>query len=222
MNRLDSALQAELSAVMVPRYEPLSLLDSDGQRLLLAQDGIHCEIRRAWLHAILPDAKLTMRVPYGEVPDLLKIGVRSRDLVAHIARFIQEAKQRTHREHAAWMCFQPESQSLDYFAPTIESAGAAHIRYQRPSARPDYLPAIDCHSHALLPAFFSTTDDSDDAGDDAKLAFVVGNVDRAIPTVVMRLSAFGLVRDLSEWVVSLLNNGGVPATLGELTERTHD
>ena len=28
MNRLDSVLQAELSTVMVPRFEPLSLLDS--------------------------------------------------------------------------------------------------------------------------------------------------------------------------------------------------
>ena len=96
--------------------------------------------------------------------------------------------------------------AVGYIEPEIISRSEGHIRYHRPDATPRCLPVVDVHSHGILPAFFSGTDERDDRTDDAKLAFVVGNLDKAEVTVTMRFVGFGLSLDLSEWAASILDN----------------
>ena len=56
------------------------------------------------------------------------------------------------------------------------------------------------------PSFFSATDERDDSTDDAKLAFVVGDLDKAVPSIKMRFVGFGLSVDLSAWCESICHN----------------
>ena len=59
--------------------------------------------------------------------------------------------------------------------------------------------------HGIYDAGFSAVDDTDD--DDTKLAIVVGNCDRANPTIAARLCLQGTHHDFSEWVEQLLYTG---------------
>jgi PRTRC genetic system protein A len=80
---------------------------------------------------------------------------------------------------------------------------------------------VDVHSHGILPAFFSGTDERDDRTDDAKLAFVVGNLDKTEVSVTMRFVGFGLTLELSEWAASILHNDGLPSNTEMGAENDH-
>ncbi|MFA5186765.1 MAG: Mov34/MPN/PAD-1 family protein [Patescibacteria group bacterium] len=48
---------------------------------------------------------------------------------------------------------------------------------------------VDMHSHGLMSAFFSSTDDRDDHG--LGIYVVVGNLDERIPTAMLRVGVYG-------------------------------
>lgn len=220
MNQLDLVLQTVCPTVMVGRYEPLALLDSDGHRFLMAEDGVHVEVLRPWLHVISKVSEVAVKMPYGQVPALFKINLHRRALAAGLRRFIGRAAELAPDEHAAWLTFDPDQGAIGYVEPLVISRGREHIQYRRPDATPSCLPVVDCHSHGTSPAFFSGTDDKDDRTDDAKLAFVVGNLDQPTPSVAMRLSMMGLSIDLSEFVRSILDHS--PAATDGGTENEDD
>ena len=206
---LDAVLQTACPCVMVPRYEPLALLREDSHRFLAAGDGLYVEVRRPWVHAILRVVASPIPLPYGLPPPLFNIGVSQADLRCLLHRFIEDARRACPQEVAAWVTFDPVGKRFGYEVPEVLSSGNEHIQYRRIDAGPNCLPMIDCHSHGVLPAFFSKTDNVDDLNDDAKLAVVVGNLDRQTPSVAMRFSGFGLTVDLSDWVTPLLYTDGV-------------
>ncbi len=216
MNKLDTLLQSTCPCVMCPRYEPLELLAADSHRFLIAGDGLYCEVRRPWIHAILKVTSSPIPLPYGQPPELFDLRVHRQDLIAGLGRFIERSRVVAPLEHAAWLTFDPVRNKLDYIEPEVISQGRGHIRYHRPDATPDCLPILDCHSHGNLPegAFFSGEDDGDDLGDDAKLAFVVGNLDQPEVSVVMRFVGFGLTVDLTDFCHQLLYAGGIHNRIG--------
>ena len=68
---------------------------------------------------------------------------------------------------------------MNYVELAIFSRGTAHITTSTaPSSPRRACRCVDCHNHGNSSRFFSDTDDADDLSDDAKLAFVVGNLDR--------------------------------------------
>ena len=69
--------------------------------------------------------------------------------------------------------------------------------------------AIDLHSHGLAPAYFSATDDQDDAGA-VKISGVFGNLDQPVPTVALRLCLLGLFIPLTVPAAKIFE--AVPAT----------
>ena len=79
----------------------------------------------------------------------------------------------------------------------------------------------DVHSHGSFSAYFSGVDQVDDLNDDAKLAFVVGNLDQPTPSVAMRFVGLGLSISLSEWIGALLYDFGIASTHAKETQ-THD
>ena len=107
-------------------------------------------------------------------------------------------------EHAAWLTFDPAQSAVGYIEPEVISRSADHIKYHRPDATVNCLPVVDAHSHGILPAFFSGTDEEDDRTDDAKLAFVVGNLDKPEVSIAMRFIGFGLSLDISDWAAGIL------------------
>ena len=204
VNPLDATLQAACPCVMVPRYEPLALLGDDSHRFLIGGDALYVEVRRPWIHAILKVTDSPVPLPYGQPPALFSINLHRRALVGGLQHFVRQARDVSPLEHAAWLTFDPVQMAVGYTEPQVISRGEGHILYHRPDATARCLPVVDCHSHGFLPAFFSGTDERDDRTDDAKLAFVVGNLDQPRVTITMRFVGFGLSLDLSEWVSSIL------------------
>ena len=206
MNPLDACLQAACPVVMVPRYEELVLLAEDGHRFLAATDGLYMEVRRPWLHAILLVAASPMPLPYGEAPQVFKLHLHHATLAPALARFIEHARETSPKEAAAWVTFSPPDGALGYVLPEVIENSAGYIQYYRPAATASCLPMLDMHSHGAFPAFFSSTDETDDRNDDMKLAFVVGNLDQPEVTVAMRLVGLGVSQDLSEFAVRILDS----------------
>jgi PRTRC genetic system protein A len=205
MNPLDNALQGACPCVMVPRYEPLTLLAEDSHRFLIAGSGLFVECRRPWIHATLKVVGSPIPLPYGEPPSLFEIKLHRPALVSGLQHFIRRAREASPLEHAAWMTYDSVQGAMGYVEPEVISRGAAHIQYHRPDVTATSLPVVDCHSHGVLPAYFSDVDERDDRTDDAKLAFVVGNLDLPTPSVAMRFVGFGLSIDLSEWIASIFH-----------------
>jgi len=204
MNPLDLTLQTACPCVMVPRYESLALLDDDSHRFLAAGDGLYVEVRRPWIHAIIKVMDSPIPLPYGQPPALFSINLHRRALVDSLQCFIRQARESSPMEHAAWLTVDPLQSTMGYVEPAVISRGAGHVIYHRPDASASCLPIVDCHSHGADHAYFSGVDEDDDRTDDAKLAFVAGNLNQPIPSVVMRFVGFGLSVDLTEWVASLL------------------
>lgn len=223
MNMLDATLQAACPCVMCPRYEPLTTLKEDTHRFLICGDGLHVEVRRPWIHAILKVMDSPIPLPYGQPPKVFALYVHSRALIGGLQHFIRRAREVSPLEHAAWLTFDPIQMAVGYVEPALISQGAGHIQYHRPDATACCLPVVDCHSHGNLPqgAFFSNEDDADDMIDDAKLAFVVGNLDKPEVSVVMRFVGFGLSLDLSDWLRALMYDGDM-TTETELGSDSHD
>src|SRR5574337_1932179 len=81
MNVLDATLQAACPCVMCPRYEPLTFLEGDSHRFLVASDGLYVEVRRPWIHAILKVVDSPIPLPYGQPPRQFSINLHRSDLV---------------------------------------------------------------------------------------------------------------------------------------------
>lgn len=70
-------------------------------------------------------------------------------------------------------------------APKGQDASAVHLRYSMPQSGPVLL---DVHSHHGMEAYFSATDDRDDAG--LSVSAVIGTI-YTRPTIVTRINVFG-------------------------------
>ena len=207
MNSLDSILQSVAPMVMVPRYESLTPIRPNSHRFLSCADGIYLEVHRPWIHGVFKISDLAIKLPYGQVEPRFALNIYSDTFMAALSEFIQEARTTSPVEHAAWLTYHPNQEvTLQYCAPRVISSSNGHIRYERPDASAECLPAFDCHSHGATPAYFSRTDNHDDLKDDLKIAIVVGNLDKEIPSIVARLVGMGLNVNLSEWVQSLVQN----------------
>lgn len=222
MNPLDTALQAACPCEMVPRYEELIPLTEDSHRFLIGGDALYVEVRRPWLHAILKVVDSPIPLPYGTPKPLFAMSLQKRALLGGLQHFISRAREASPVEHAAWLTYDPGQGAVGYTEPEVISRSEGHIQYHRPDASPSCLPVVDCHSHGVAPAFFSATDERDDSTDDAKLAFVVGDLDKPSPSIKMRFVGFGLSVDLSAWAVSLWNNDNLPSNGATEEELNHD
>jgi PRTRC genetic system protein A len=201
MNALDTNLQTLCPTVMVPRFEILPDLQVCGHRFLACKDGLWLEARRSWLHARLPVAPSPIPLPYG-TPAVAVEFTFGQDLVDLLRLFISESQAAFPKEHAAWLLWNDVERCLEYEPVRILDQGSSHIRYERPADKVGWHPCVDLHSHGIHDAGFSAVDDTDD--DDTKLAIVVGNCDRANPTLAARLCLQGTHHDFSEWVEQLL------------------
>ena len=195
-NHLDEVLQTVCPTVMVPRYEALLPLESNGHRFLAAGDGLYAEIRRPWVRSVFRIAKSVTPLPYGKISASTHFSLDRGQFSELIGRFILEAREVSPKEHATWLSFE-DGDGLAYEPVAVESSSSGHICYHRPDVTGKRVLAVDLHSHGRAPAFWSTTDNHDD-NDDAKLAIVFGNLDAPQPTVMARFLALGVTIDFSE------------------------
>ncbi len=198
---LDLMLYRASPAVCVPQHGAFETLEANGHRYLVADDGLWLECRRPWLHLIWPigttapeNLVSTHITPFGHLTPTVKIAFGR---VPHL--FIQgmaaSGRQCLPNECGGWVAWE---HSIDGAEPRlvwtkegqdVGTPGALH--YARPEHTANLSPCIDLHTHGTAPAFFSATDDQDDAHD-VKIAIVIGNLDQPIPTIAARLCCLGV------------------------------
>ncbi|QTD91785.1 PRTRC system protein A [Burkholderia anthina] len=197
---LDEALFDSAPVAAVPRHAEFAPLLDIGHRFLLAAEGLFVEIRRPWLHLIQPIAPIeagSPRPPYGAIePKIEFVFGRLGAAAPHFRRFGEDARGASPNEHAAWIVWDNEKQELAYRDLEIGSTTPGSITFKRPTLADHESLVIDLHSHGAAPAFFSSTDNADDAGE-VKISGVLGGLAAGVEkNVVFRLCALGKIIQL--------------------------
>lgn len=192
--QMDVALLAAAPVAAVPRYAPFHPLQESGHRFLLAADGLYLEVRRPWLHYIHQLAKHTaVAIPFGEITKKCELDFGSiGSALPQMKEFAAKAKADAPIEAAASLLWNHAEKSWRIEYPKIiGEATPGSIQYEQVVPGEDESLAIDLHSHGHLGAFFSETDNADDRGS-VKIAGVLGDLDKAQPTVAFRMCVLGL------------------------------
>lgn len=190
---MDTAVRLAFPLLAVPRAEPLPPATSNGTRYLVASDGLWREISLPWVSVRHCVALSALRLPYGQTA--AEVDVRCGPIPPGVIRqFVTEARAASPREIAGAFFWHECTGLWRYERRHAFSDSGDHVHYQEVRPREDEHLVVDVHSHGLHAAFFSAEDDADDAGS-MKFGLVLGNLDQAVPSSVMRLSMAGLVLD---------------------------
>jgi PRTRC genetic system protein A len=196
MDARDLALQASCPVVSAPRFSDLVALDHNGERLVLASNGIFLEICRPWARSITQvGPALSMTVPFGNVKEVFeyKAGQLPRPL---LEEFVAWASQEHHVEIGAVITWNESTGEYALLRTKTNHATSGSLNYELPALAPGVHVVVDCHSHSFNAAYFSRIDDTDDQHS-FKISFVVGNCDTAKPSTVARLCLRGKFKQLS-------------------------
>ena len=208
---LDSKLWDSAPTVAVPKFAEFKELQEVGHRFLATAEGLFVEVRRPWLHLIQPVAPLngqTVRPPYGTVKPKVKLAFERLGTTFPMVRnFIEQARAAAPNEHAAWVIWDSRTGDLQYRRLNITNASPGAISYERPALEPHESLVLDLHSHGVTEAFFSGTDNQDDAGE-VKISCVIGDLaDGKTPSIQFRLCALGLFLPLNVPVSAVIGDG---------------
>jgi PRTRC genetic system protein A len=148
-----------------------------GEGVIVGRDGVMLVVRRPWLEVdALMAPPLPGYVPYGSVGRpraMLRCGLIPGDLLDRIlAHFITALPN----EAAAFVLWNAVSGEFDVHFPDTVEATPSRLVYRPPAVGPGWYVVCDIHSHGRGRAFFSSTDDVDDAHS-TKIALVVGRLD---------------------------------------------
>lgn len=184
-----------------PRFGALPELEDGRHRFIMGRYGPYLEIKRPWLHGVFDllagDSGIEMELPYGDVVARFDLSFDwHADVFPLVSRFIEAAVLVAPQEHAAWLLWNDTTRRLEYCDLVAISASAGGISYHRPQLPPSMSLAVDLHSHGAMSAFFSATDDEDDAGA-VKISGVIGQDSQTGALEwQFRLCALGLFREL--------------------------
>ena len=194
----DQYIASTTPAVMMPRSGLIPPLEVAGHRYLVTQQGLHLELRRDWIHAVLPFASSLVALPFGAGPDepqvKLLCGPIPRALLAEFGDLAREAMP---VEAAAWVIWHRHSKQFKLLSLRAIESSAALIHYERPELEADWHLVLDLHSHPTWPAVFSRQDDEDDrASGEVKLCGVLGHPSTN-PSWCFRLAAGGVFHNVA-------------------------
>lgn len=179
---LDELMQKQFPTVIAPKFgSPLAPLAVNGERFILCGDAIKMEIRRPWVHAVVPvsGAPFFRKLPYGPGPDY-KVKLLCGPLPTEmLERFASESVAALPNEHAAWITWREDSKEFFYRSLHVKSHSPSHIDYDRPALDAGEWLVVDIHSHGRERAFFSLRDEGDDFGE-LRVSMVLGHVDRPV------------------------------------------
>jgi len=191
MDSRDVALQSVMTTVMVPRYTEMEKLDTPGNRILMAANGVWLEVCRAWLYARVQIAPpMNIPVPYGDVTEAMQFSFGKLPRT-WVAQFFEQARELSPNECAAWVVWNQQTNEWKLMMLEELSVGHSHVQSNLPTLEEGEHMVIDLHSHGLLGAFFSSTDNFDDRGE-VKIAGVIGNLNKPEVTTSFRLCANGM------------------------------
>lgn len=213
----DHALQASCPVLPAPRFGDLPSM-ANGQRILVAANGVFVQVRLDWLdciHRLAPAVPLPL--PYGDVRERMAFSF-GRLPIDLIEQFVEVGRRCLPRETAGALIYSRATGRLRLVMHSADSASPAHIGYRACALAADETLAVDLHTHGTLPAFFSATDDRDDTG--IKVAGVFGNLDQSRPSARFRLVLNGVYRTLPHpWQRADAAHDGAPSTATPAVER---
>lgn len=190
-DRRDEILQRHSPMVLVPRHGTFEPLATNGHRYLAASNGLWLEVRRPWLYLRQLIADSFIDLPYGDIDTALRFEWDRLELDTLINRFRADAALAMPAECAGWGVWDADTQRLEYLPIDPTDATPGSVTFERPRLLGHQHFAVDLHSHGRTPAYFSTTDNTDDDGE-VKLAIVVGELDAREPSIAVRICAHGL------------------------------
>ena len=181
----DVALQASCPVIAAPRFGPLPPMEY-GQRVVLARNGVFLQVRRAWLRCTERIGHVDPRVPlpFGALENAVRFhfGTPPQPL---LREFIAEGRRRLPNEVAGGLVYSSRSSRLRLAVYESLSSGPDGVNYVLPRLAHDEVVAIDLHTHGADSAYFSEIDDADDL--EVKVAGVIGDLDRTLPSTAYRL-----------------------------------
>ncbi len=175
-----------------PALEVLRAAEA-GHGLAVGSDGVMLILRRPWLALDIPiTPPLTAYLPYGSIGSPkaeLRSGFIPQEIFDRISAWFRTCLP---NEAAAFVAWDEATGAFSLLFPQIDEATPSRLVYRTPVLPPGQHIICDAHSHAAGPAFFSATDDADDAHA-TKIALVLGRFDQPDgPTMVSRLCAGGM------------------------------
>ncbi len=163
-----------------------------GHGLAVGNDGVMLILRRPWLSLDVPlHPKPAAYLPYGSIGDQRADLVCGLIPVEHYDSIVGHLRAALPNEAAAFVLWNEESREFRVEFPEIEHATSSRLVYRPPSCPAGWHIVCDIHSHGRGGAFFSGTDNEDDAHS-TKIAVVFGKLDRATPSAVARICAAGM------------------------------
>lgn len=201
MDVRDMALQAACPVIAAPRFGPLPEMDN-GQRIVLAANGVFVQVRLDWLDCIQRlSPALAIPLPYGDLEERLTFafGVLP---IRLIEEFIEAGRGGLPNEVAGALIYSRRTRRLRLALCEPLDVSPAQIDYRVPAMDADETLAVDLHTHGHGRPFWSAKDDADDQG--IKVAGVFGGLHLSKPQALFRLTVNGSFRPLSHpWEVAV-------------------
>jgi PRTRC genetic system protein A len=169
-----------------------------GHGLAIGNDGVMFILRRPWLELDVPvTPPISAYVPYGSIGDPraeLRCGLIPGE---HLVSILDHFRAALPNEAAAFVLWNESTLEFALHSPVIDEAMPSRLVYRTPVLPPDWHVVCDIHSHGTGPAYFSATDDADDAHA-TKISLVIGRLDHSDgPVVASRLCAGGMFLPVS-------------------------
>lgn len=164
-----------------------------GHGLAVGADGVMLILRRPWLALDVPiTSPMEAYLPYGRTGPRkadLRCGLIPKLLIEEI---LDSFRAELPNEAAAFILWNQVTGQFTVDFPVIDEATPSRLVYRPPALSPEWHMICDIHSHGHGPAFFSATDDIDDAHS-TKISIVFGRLDQPDgPAVASRLCAGGM------------------------------
>lgn len=163
-----------------------------GHGLAIGQDGVMLILRRPWLELDFPvTSPVKAYLPYGS-NERQQANLRCGLIPAeHLARILDHFQAALPNEAAAFVIWNETTREFAVEFPIIDEATPSRLVYRTPALPPHCHVICDVHSHGRGHAFFSLTDNADDAHA-TKISLVFGKFDHPDgPVMEARLCAAG-------------------------------
>lgn len=191
----DRVLLESTPLLPAPRFGSMPDMAVGGVRYIVARDGVYVEGRSRYVHA-RGQIQAVDGLPFGEIETVFTLahGLIPGEMQSEQ---IAMARESLPNEWAGLVVGGRDGYAL--VVPEAEEATAGSVRYSASACDPLDL-VLDTHSHGAGAAYFSGTDDRDDAGNPspAFLAQVIGGLrpDDARHMLARRLIIGGWAFDL--------------------------
>ena len=188
----DQLLLAQMPLVAVPTETQVERLNTNGQRLLVAGNGIFIEVRRDWLYAVRQCGSLhpDLQTPFGAVREVTELAGK-RIPRSLIDAFVEQARAASPQEVGAIITYDLASETWALRMNRTVSASAVALSYEIPDLASSECRVVDIHSHGEAPAFLSSTDRQDTRGTTA-VVMVAGKVSEPKADIVAYLYLQGM------------------------------